>query len=108
MRRLISSVPNVELFARSDVKSRVRLGAVEAPTEVSSKRVAIELRSKGDVRFSGPGAPSLCPAPAMVALVSKNRKSAALSFESFGWPPLPDEHPSAVPKTPMLPGQKLR
>src|SRR4030095_14981050 len=54
----ISSVPKVELFGGSDVKSRTRLGGDAAATHMSSRLTAKEaFRSIGDDRFSGPGAP---------------------------------------------------
>jgi len=42
------------------------------------------LRSIGELRFSGAGTPRRWPAPAEVALVSTNTKSAALLFVSCG------------------------
>lgn len=57
-RRRISSVPNVELFAGSDVKSRTRFGGKEAACDESTiKTAVVAFRSIGDDRFSGPGAP---------------------------------------------------
>src|ERR1700752_1608999 len=54
----MSSVPNVELFAGSDVKSRTRFGGEAAATHTSRRLTANEaLRSIGELRFSGPGAP---------------------------------------------------
>ncbi len=70
-RRRISSVPNVELLAGSDVKSRTRLGGDAAATVESRNSAAKDvLRLIGEARFSGPGAPSLWPAPALVPFVS--------------------------------------
>src|SRR4029453_16204899 len=81
--RRMSSVPKVELFAGSLVKSRTRLGAADCATHVSSRSTANEaLRSIGDERFSGPGAPRRWPAPAEVPLVSTKMKSAALLLVS--------------------------
>src|SRR5215207_9609782 len=81
----MSSVPKVELFAGSEVKSRTRLGGDEPATHGSSKAMGNEaLRWMGDERFSGPGAPRRWPAPALVPLVSTKMKSAALLFVSFG------------------------
>src|SRR6185295_5079496 len=70
-RRRISSVPNVELFAGSDVKSRTRFGAFAAATVASISTIGIVVKlTSGDDRFSGPGAPKRCPAPADVPFVS--------------------------------------
>ena len=56
-RRRISKVPNVELFAGSEVKSLTRLGGDVAPMVESSNSVPNDdVRSIGDARFSGPGA----------------------------------------------------
>src|ERR1043166_1849147 len=56
--RRISKVPNVELFGGSEVKSRTRFGGEAAATHGSRRLTAKEaLRSIGDERFSGPGAP---------------------------------------------------
>src|SRR5689334_10821581 len=56
--RRTSNVPNVELFGGSDVKSRTRFGGDPAATQVSSRFTANDaLRSIGELRFSGPGAP---------------------------------------------------
>src|SRR5215510_315293 len=56
--RRISSVPNVELFGGSEVKSRTRFGGDGDATQISSKFTEKEaLRSIGLERFSGPGAP---------------------------------------------------
>src|SRR5687768_18283234 len=83
--RSMSSVPNVELFAGSDVKSRTRFGGDAAATHGSSRFTANEaFRWIGELRFSGPGAPRRCPAPADVPLVSTKTKSAALLLVSFG------------------------
>src|SRR5262245_43175385 len=83
--RRISSVPNVELFGGSLVKSRTRFGDAVDATQLSSRFPANDaLRSIGDERFSGPGAPSRCPAPADVPLVSTKMKSAALLLVSLG------------------------
>src|SRR5437764_3377703 len=84
-RRRIESVPNVELFPGSLVKSRTRLGALADDTFASSKLAAIvALRWIGDVRFCGPGPPRRCPAPAEVPLVSTKMKSTALLSVSLG------------------------
>src|ERR1700752_4093043 len=54
----ISRVPKVELLAGSDVKSRTRLGGDAAATQMSRRSTEKEaLRSIGELRFSGPGAP---------------------------------------------------
>src|SRR5215471_14138327 len=83
--RRMSSVPNVELFAGSLVKSRTRLGGLPDATHVSrSTPGMLLLRSTGDARFSGPGAPRRWPAPAEVPLVSTKMKSTALLSVSFG------------------------
>src|ERR1051325_2532270 len=53
-----SSVPKVELFGGSDVKSRPRFGGDAAATQTSRRSTVNEaLRSIGELRFSGPGAP---------------------------------------------------
>src|SRR5438045_1067369 len=86
--RRISRVPNVELLGESDVKSRTRFGG-DAPATHGSRRLAAKeaLRSIGELRFSGPGAPRRCPAPADVAFVSTNTKSEALLPVSTTVPP---------------------
>src|SRR4030095_5059314 len=95
----ISRVPKVELFGGSEVKSRTRLGGAAFPTQVSSRFTANEaFRSIGAERFSGPGAPSRCPAPADVPLVSTKMKSAALLSLSLTVPPV-----GQAPKVVMLP-----
>src|SRR5690242_4657312 len=97
-----SSVPKVELFGGSDVKSRTRFGGDADPTQVSKLVTAKEaLRSIGLERFSGPGAPRRCPAPALVAFVSTKTKSAALLFVSFRFPPV--GHAPKVVIEPPLP-----
>ena len=56
--RRMSRVPNVELLAGSDVKSRTRFGGLAPPTQESRNVAGMELlRSMGLERFSGPGAP---------------------------------------------------
>src|SRR5688572_26230674 len=83
--RRMSNVPKVELLGGSDVKSRTRFGGEAAPTHMSSKFTANDaLRCIGELKFSGPGAPSRWPAPAEVPLVSTNMKSAALLLVSLG------------------------
>src|SRR5689334_412949 len=85
----ISRVPKVELLGGSDVKSRTRFGGDAAATQTSRRSTVNEaLRSIGELRFSGPGAPSRWPAPADVPLVSTNTKSAALLFVSLSDPPV--------------------
>src|SRR4029079_13363354 len=85
----ISKVPKVELFGGSEVKSRTRFGGDAGATQISRRFTAKEaLRSIGELRFSGPGAPRRWPAPADVPLVSTNTKSAALLFVSFRAPPV--------------------
>ena len=70
-RRRIESVPNVELFAGSLVKSRTRFGGLlEATVPSTNDAGTVLLRWIGDERFCGPGAPSRCPPPADVPLVS--------------------------------------
>src|SRR5690349_9588943 len=91
----ISSVPKVEFWGGLEVKSRTRFGGDAGATHVSSKFTANEAsRSMGELRFSGPGAPSRWPAPADVPFVSTNTKSAALLFVSFRSPPV--GHPPKV------------
>src|SRR5262245_47030944 len=54
----ISNVPTVELLGGSDVKSRMRFGGEAGATQTSSRFTANDaLRSIGELRFSGPGAP---------------------------------------------------
>src|SRR5262245_25694534 len=70
-RRRIESVPNVELFAGSLVKSRTRFGGALEAIFASTKRDPKPLlRWIGEERFCGPGAPNRCPPPADVPLVS--------------------------------------
>ena len=84
-RRRIDSVPNVELFPGSLVKSRTRFGTALTPVLVSSSELVIdELRWIGDDRFCGPGAPRRWPAPADVPLVSTKTKSVVLLLVSLG------------------------
>src|SRR5437588_679441 len=65
------SVPNCELFAGSDVKSRTRFGETDEDFVRSSRSKPKRLlRWIGLDRFSGPGAPSFWPAPMSVPLVS--------------------------------------
>src|SRR5215510_10504346 len=68
-----STVPNVELFGASIVLSRTLLGA-EPMVEHSSKGDLAKFSGVGPSeigleRFLGPGAPSRCPAPALVPFV---------------------------------------
>src|SRR5215212_9737337 len=85
MVRRMSNVPKFELFARSEVKSRTRLGGDAGATQTSSRSALNDaLRWIGALRFSGPGAPRRWPAPAEVPLVSTKMKSAALLFVSLG------------------------
>ena len=51
----------------------------ESSLDTASAGPSIEM---GELRFSGPGAPSRWPAPALVPLVSTNMKSLALSSVS--------------------------
>src|SRR5215813_15081745 len=98
-RRRSDSVPKVELFGGSLVKSRTRFGGLALeifPSTNSAEKLA--LRWIGDDRFSGPGAPNRCPAPALVPFVSTKTKSAALLFVSFRLPPV-----GQAPKVVMLP-----
>ncbi len=84
-RRRTEIVPNVELFGGSEVKSRTRLGDALAATPGSispTLSAGPALRWPGLLWPSGPGAPSRCPPPALVPLVSTNTKSAALLFVS--------------------------
>src|SRR3989344_2843355 len=68
--RRTSSVPKVELLAGSLVKSRPELGVVGGATQGSSKAGLTMLPITGLLRLEGDGAPSRCPAPAEVPLVS--------------------------------------
>src|ERR1044072_5626758 len=84
-----SRVPNAELFGGSEVKSRTRFGGEAGATQTSRRCTAKDaFRSMGELRFSGPGAPGRWPAPADVALVSTNTKSAALLFVSLRFTPV--------------------
>src|ERR1700759_5185836 len=78
----------MELFPGLEVKSLTRLGGAEnAAVPSRSVTAMVESLRIGDVRFSGPGAPSCCGMPEMnVPCVSANLKSAELSFVSFGLP----------------------
>src|ERR1041384_6041851 len=97
----ISKVPKVELFGGSEVKSRTRFGGDAGPMQTSRGSTAKEaLRSIGDLRFSGPGAPRPWPAPADVPLVSTNTKSAALLFVSLRFPPV-GQVPKVVIEPPL-------
>ena len=89
--RRMSSVPNVEFCAvargprvrRSRSRAHVvrRLVAALARVELRHRqREAVE--AMGELRFSGPGAPSRWPAPALVPLVSTKMKSLALLLVS--------------------------
>src|SRR4030095_813899 len=98
-RRRMDSVPKVELFAGSEVKSRTRFGGLEPATVASRKLTAKRpLRLIGPERFSGPGEPSRCPAPADVPLVSTKMKLVALVSVSSGKPP-----DGQAPRVVMLP-----
>src|SRR6266545_433336 len=97
----MSSVPKVELFTGSEVKSLTRLGGLEEATHGSSRLTGNDaLRWMGLERFSGPGAPRRWPAPAEVPFVSTKMKSAALLFVSFG---VEIEHRPKVVIEPPLP-----
>ena len=82
--RRTSYVPKVEFWEGTEVKSRTTFGGSWRRSHVSSLDAvrAKPSREVGEVRFSGPGAPSRCPAPALVPLVSTKTKSAALSLLS--------------------------
>src|SRR5687768_14741788 len=94
-RRRTEIVPNVELFAGSEVKSRTKFGDASSATPGSTNPIPIDgpvLTWPGLREFSGPGAPRRCPPPALVPFVSTNLKSAALSPVSCGKPaPAPNE-----------------
>src|SRR5438045_5985681 len=67
--RRIESVPCGPFV--TGVKSRMRFGAAELATQVAtSEALTAALRWMGLVRFSGPGAPSRCPAVVEVFAVS--------------------------------------
>src|SRR5262249_55629099 len=54
----MSNVPKVELLGGSEVKSRTRFGGDAAATQTSRTSTLNDaLRSIGELRFSGPGAP---------------------------------------------------
>src|SRR2546423_3428804 len=79
--RRMSSVPKVEVDPEPGVKSRARAQAeVVEPLLVqpgsTSDSLIVALRSTGEDKFSGPGAPSCCGAPVpAVPCVSTNMKS---------------------------------
>src|ERR1043165_2805235 len=78
--------PSVE-FGVFCVASRKRLGGRDELAAGSSREsVTASLRWTGAWEFSGPGAPRRAPAPMSVPVVSTKKKSAALSFVSFGEP----------------------
>src|SRR5947209_15215639 len=87
--RRIESVPKVELFGGSEVKSRARLGELEEPTpgsRIVSPTKA--LRWIGPARFSGPGAPSVdCRVLMIAPFVATKAKSLLLLSVSCGRPP---------------------
>src|ERR1044072_2996310 len=88
-RRRTVSVPNVGLFAGSEVKLRVRFGCAEVATVPSRNATPTPEVSRriGLAMFSGPGAPSRCWMPEMkVPWVSAQRESDEFSFVSFGRP----------------------
>ncbi len=82
--RRMSKVPNVEFWAGTEVKSRTTFGGSWRPTHVSSFDAvsAKPSREMGENVFSGPGAPSLWPAPALVPFVSTKMKSTPLLLVS--------------------------
>ena len=85
--RRSSSVPNVEFCEGTLVRSLTMLGGSVIGKQLSNLlvfRVASPSRTIGDVSFCGPGAPSRWPAPALVPLVSRKMKSAALLLLSKG------------------------
>src|SRR5678816_3201670 len=81
-RRLTDSVPLAPFG--TGVKSRPRLGVPPAGAVESMSAVPSEFSSRGEARFSGPGAPNLWPAGVFVASVSAKRKSVKLLFLSTG------------------------
>ena len=98
--RRTESVPNVELFGGSDVKSRTTFGETLSAC-AGSKGVweIVDPASIGLERFSGPAAPSRCPAPAEVPFESTKTKSRALSSVSCGMPESPGEQTGSAPAT---------
>ncbi len=85
--RRIESVPKVELFGGSLVKSRATFGESKSAWVGSSGELLIAVPTLvGADKFSGPGAPRRWPAPALVPFVSTNRKSLALSLDSWTSP----------------------
>ena len=102
-RLLIESVPNVELLAGFDVRSRARFGTtlddfVESSSVTRTPALSLLM---GDAKFAGPGAPSRCWTPVMFEpSVSANRKSGPFSFVSFGLPGT--VHPTAATKSHSL------
>src|SRR6185436_10297197 len=97
--RLIDIVPKVELLPGFEVRSRTRFGGKEAGAPGSRTLTKNPvLRSSGDARFSGPGAPNFWVTPAMnVPWVSPNWKSALLLLLSTG------VELGQVPKFPIAP-----
>src|SRR5262249_50213152 len=71
--RRMSYVPKVELLPGSEVKSRTLLGVASSGTHVSSRSTERygAACAIGDDRFSGPRAPSRCPAAVGVPRVSR-------------------------------------
>src|SRR5438270_11424931 len=83
-------------------KSRTRFGANAEPADgSSSETITVSLRWTGEEEFSGAGAPRRAPAPRSAPVVSTKKKSAALSFVSFGKPPV--VHGPTVAIEPPLP-----
>lgn len=101
-RRRSSSVPNVELFAGFEVKSRTRFGGLVADTFRSNKEsLASPGNDPGPLKFCGPGEPRRCPAPADIRFVATKKKSVALLLVSIGKPP--DGHGPKAVIDPCLP-----
>ena len=82
---------------------------VMRPTPIDPDRLTriVLFRRTGDVRFSGPGVPSLCVTPLInVPSVSAKMKSAALLFVSIGvW--LGQTPPPGLPALPQTSREKL-
>src|SRR5689334_7850956 len=77
--RRMSTVPNVEFCAGTDVGSRTKLGEEESVAHVSSAVFVMEAPSEtGEDRSGGRGATRRCAAPVLVPFVSTKTKSAAL------------------------------
>src|ERR1043166_7300893 len=81
-----SAVPSGALKVERSMTRKRLGGRGEVAAGSSRESVTASLRWTGEWEFSGPGAPRRAPAPMSVPVVSTKKKSAALSFVSFGEP----------------------